>query len=77
MSTLMFFVKQGFDWTTLRAGDIVVDVGSGVGATSLVLAKAHPQINIILQDEQPILDEAMRVRVTASVSVKKSNEYGL
>lgn len=74
---LMCFVEQGFDWTTLRAGDIVVDVGSGVGATSLVLAKAHPQINIILQDEQPILDEAMTVRGTASVSLTKSDEYDL
>lgn len=51
----------GFSWSQLDTGAIVVDVGSGVGAASLVLSKAHPKLHVILQDEQQVIDKAKSV----------------
>ncbi|EIM90615.1 S-adenosyl-L-methionine-dependent methyltransferase [Stereum hirsutum FP-91666 SS1] len=51
-------ILGGFAWSDLNTDAIVVDVGSGVGATSLVLSKAHPKLHAILQDKQPVIDNA-------------------
>ncbi|KJA22483.1 hypothetical protein HYPSUDRAFT_649614 [Hypholoma sublateritium FD-334 SS-4] len=36
-------VLSGFDWASLAAGSVVVDVGGGIGSTSMILATAFAQ----------------------------------
>ncbi|KAJ7939652.1 O-methyltransferase, partial [Mycena leptocephala] len=43
-------VLSGFEWTSLPRDAIVVDVGGGVGSTALILARAIPHVNIVVQD---------------------------
>lgn len=45
----------------MTSEDVIVDVGSGVGAISLVLAKEVPDARIILQDTSPVLEHAQKV----------------
>ncbi|KAK8009834.1 hypothetical protein PG990_008799 [Apiospora arundinis] len=42
---------QGFAWGALPAGALVVDVGGGSGATAMVLARAHPGLQLVVQDQ--------------------------
>ncbi|KJA18250.1 hypothetical protein HYPSUDRAFT_145199 [Hypholoma sublateritium FD-334 SS-4] len=51
-------IVQGFDWATIIQGGIVVDVGGGLGAPSMILAKAFPGLRIIIQDRQPVVQQA-------------------
>lgn len=41
---------QGFDWAALGEGSLVVDVGGGIGSTSMTLAKAFPHLKFCIQD---------------------------
>ncbi|KAI0064216.1 S-adenosyl-L-methionine-dependent methyltransferase [Artomyces pyxidatus] len=48
---------EGFEWSSLEAGSIVVDVGGGVGSVTLTLAKAFPQLKYIVQDLREVIDD--------------------
>ncbi|KIK59999.1 hypothetical protein GYMLUDRAFT_44008 [Collybiopsis luxurians FD-317 M1] len=41
---------SGIDGSSLKAGDVVVDVGGGTGAATLVLQKAFPDLRFVVQD---------------------------
>jgi len=41
---------QGFDWAGLGEGSLIVDVGGGIGSTSMTLAKAFPHLRFCIQD---------------------------
>ncbi|KAF5312468.1 hypothetical protein D9619_003733 [Psilocybe cf. subviscida] len=51
-------ILKAFDWPSLPAGSIVVDVGGGVGTSSLALAKKFPEIKIVVQDLPPVVRDA-------------------
>ncbi|KAI0314822.1 S-adenosyl-L-methionine-dependent methyltransferase [Amylostereum chailletii] len=51
-------IVDGLDWRGLGEGAVVVDVGSGVGAQALILAKECPNLRIVLQDRGPPLEDA-------------------
>ncbi|KAJ4474486.1 O-methyltransferase [Lentinula aciculospora] len=60
-------VLNGFDWQSLPQGSVVVDVGGGIGSTSMLLAHAYsdrrdnssdddvPGLKFIIQDRESIL----------------------
>ena len=50
-----------FDWNSLPKGAVVVDVGGGVGTSSLVLAKKTSDINIVVQDRLSVIQEGNEV----------------
>jgi 2-polyprenyl-3-methyl-5-hydroxy-6-metoxy-1,4-benzoquinol methylase len=50
-----------FPWEDMLSGSTVCDVGSGVGAISLELAKAYPHLNLTLQDQAHVLEQARGV----------------
>ncbi|KAJ7617126.1 S-adenosyl-L-methionine-dependent methyltransferase [Roridomyces roridus] len=49
-------ILTGFDWSTLPAGSLVVDVGGGNGNTSMQIARTNPSLRIVVQD----LDSAIK-----------------
>jgi O-methyltransferase domain len=58
---LIFHIFQGFKWDSLPEGAVVVDVGGGIGSSSMVVAKANPKLKIINQDRAPVIEHAKAV----------------
>ncbi|ETW80073.1 hypothetical protein HETIRDRAFT_428361 [Heterobasidion irregulare TC 32-1] len=54
-------ILNGYDWRSLSADDLVVDVGAGAGSASLVLARACPDVNIILQDRAAAIEQGQEI----------------
>jgi len=53
-------VSAGFDWTVLPKNSLVVDVGGGVGSTTLNLLNAHKHLRYIVQDRAPAIKDAQK-----------------
>ncbi|KAM6499069.1 S-adenosyl-L-methionine-dependent methyltransferase [Amanita muscaria] len=51
---------QAYDWKSLPNDALVVDVGGGVGNVSMVLAKEHPNLNIIIQDQAYVIENGTK-----------------
>ncbi|KAF9042839.1 S-adenosyl-L-methionine-dependent methyltransferase [Hymenopellis radicata] len=50
-------ILKSYEWATLSPGSTIVDVGGGVGTSSLVIAKNFPELHIVVQDlDGPISD---------------------
>ena len=60
-------IHQGFDWHTLPKNSIVVDVGGGIGSTSMLLASAFSEgdsdlgLKFIVQDRPVVVEIGERV----------------
>ncbi|KIP03318.1 hypothetical protein PHLGIDRAFT_94938, partial [Phlebiopsis gigantea 11061_1 CR5-6] len=46
----------GFPWHELVPGSVVVDVGGGIGSTSMLLANAFPHLKFVIQDRPPVVE---------------------
>ncbi|KAJ7174961.1 O-methyltransferase [Mycena crocata] len=51
-------IFQGFDWATLPQGSVIVDVGGGIGHSSLTIVKRYPTLRVVVQDLAHTIDEA-------------------
>lgn len=51
-------VVRGYDWAALGKAT-VVDIGGGVGTVSKELAKTFPQLDLVVQDRQEVVDQAI------------------
>lgn len=61
-------ILSGFDWQSLPKGSVIVDVGGGIGSTSMLLAHAYsdgrdissdedvPGLKFIIQDREVVVD---------------------
>ncbi|KAI1791339.1 S-adenosyl-L-methionine-dependent methyltransferase [Ganoderma leucocontextum] len=54
-------IIETFPWKDLPKDSIVVDVGGGVGSTSVVLARAFPQLRFVVQDRSHVVQIAPSV----------------
>ncbi len=61
------YSKVGYDWKSLPANALVVDVGGGVGTASLSLAKEFPHLKFIIQDCQAVADDGVEVRCAFTI----------
>ncbi|KAF8498104.1 S-adenosyl-L-methionine-dependent methyltransferase [Russula emetica] len=52
-------ILEGYAWERFPEGSLVVDVGGGVGAQSLLLANHHPQLRFVVQDRESVLGDAI------------------
>ncbi|KAI0324799.1 S-adenosyl-L-methionine-dependent methyltransferase [Cubamyces sp. BRFM 1775] len=43
-------ILQAYPWAALPSGAVLVDVGGGIGSTSLPVAQAHPHLNLVVED---------------------------
>lgn len=53
-------ILAGFKWADLPQSSVVVDVGGGVGSSSLILAKGAPHLNLIVQDRCSVIEDAKK-----------------
>lgn len=49
-----------FDWASLPNEALVVDVGGGVGASTLPLARSFPRLRYVVQDRPAVIVDAQR-----------------
>ncbi|KAM0793774.1 hypothetical protein ACM66B_001192 [Microbotryomycetes sp. NB124-2] len=69
---------DGFDFRGLKDGATLVDVGSGVGAASLVLHAVAPRINLVLQDRPEVISgETTKAFEVAAPDALKSGQIKL
>ena len=54
-------LSQGFEWSGLEKGTLIVDVGGGIGNQSMTLAENHSQLRFIIQDRELVLKDAAAV----------------
>lgn len=54
-------IYQGFDWAGLGEGSLVVDVGGGIGSTSMTLARAFPHLRFCIQDRPKTVELGIAV----------------
>ncbi|KAK6974529.1 O-methyltransferase-domain-containing protein [Favolaschia claudopus] len=40
----------GFEWSSLPAGSVLVDVGGGIGNTAMTIAQKNPSLRVVVQD---------------------------
>jgi hypothetical protein len=52
---------QGFNWKSLKQDALVVDVGGGVGSSTLQLFNAHPHLRYVVQDRPKVIPDAVKV----------------
>ncbi|RPD57857.1 S-adenosyl-L-methionine-dependent methyltransferase [Lentinus tigrinus ALCF2SS1-7] len=53
------FILQGFDWENLPEGSVLIDVGGGIGGTSIIVAEAHPHLRVVVEDREPVVSTAV------------------
>jgi hypothetical protein len=56
-------ISAAYDWKSLNKGDLVVDVGGGIGSSTLHLAKAFPDLRFIVQDREHTVQAGIKVCV--------------
>ena len=49
---------------------VVVDVGGGVGSQSLTVARANPHLKLIVQDRDPVIADAQKVKFSVVLVAK-------
>lgn len=61
MGVLIYENPQGFPWDSITEDSMVVDVGGGLGAPAMVLARNHPHLHLIVQDREIVVVQAIEV----------------
>ncbi|KAI0633823.1 S-adenosyl-L-methionine-dependent methyltransferase [Trametes polyzona] len=51
-------ILDAYPWKDLPSGSVVVDVGGGIGSTSMVLAEAFPNLRCVVQDRPKVIEVA-------------------
>ncbi|KAF7342880.1 S-adenosyl-L-methionine-dependent methyltransferase [Mycena sanguinolenta] len=51
-------IFRGFRWQDLPAGSVIVDVGGGLGASSLSVAKKYPTLKVVNQDRAGVIEHS-------------------
>ena len=51
----------GFDWASLPHDSVVVDVGGGVGSTSMLLAGSFPHLKFVVQEREVVVELGQKV----------------
>ncbi|KAI0666641.1 S-adenosyl-L-methionine-dependent methyltransferase [Trametes maxima] len=54
-------IVDAFPWKDLPKNTVIIDVGGGVGSTSVALAEAYPHLRFVVEDRQHVVDIASGV----------------
>ncbi|KAG6856980.1 hypothetical protein H0H87_011369 [Tephrocybe sp. NHM501043] len=69
----LIFTVLAYDWDRLPENSTVVDVGGGVGSESIILARNYPQIEIVIQDLAPVIEDATKVHLSEQIVMSQSS----
>lgn len=58
---LIGFCIIGFDWKSVTQDALVVDIGGGLGSSTLQLFKAYPHLRYVVQDRPNVISDAAKV----------------
>ncbi|KZT25591.1 O-methyltransferase [Neolentinus lepideus HHB14362 ss-1] len=50
-------ILKGYDWASLTSDDLIVDVGGGAGMPSMHIARANPNVNIVIQEREQVAEQ--------------------
>lgn len=53
-------ILKGFDWKSLDQDALVVDVGGGIGSSTLRLLNAYPHLRYVVQDRPKVIPDAVK-----------------
>lgn len=67
--TWINFTIVGFQWHDLPEGAKIVDVGGGVGSSSMLILQENPHLNVIIQDRQSTIADAQLVMLSPPLSI--------
>ena len=56
---------SAFDWASLPPHSLVVDVGGGIGSTSMMLAETFEHLRFVVQDREVVVEHGEKVRKQA------------
>jgi hypothetical protein len=59
--TVTLKLAIGYDWSSLKNGETIVDVGGGIGSSTMILAKKFPELKFIVQDLPDTIDQGRTV----------------
>ena len=59
--------SAGFSWDALPEGSVLVDVGGGIGAQSIIVAEAHPHMRVVVEDRVQVVSTAKSVRLPSFI----------
>lgn len=59
---LIYYAYVGIDGDALETNGVVVDVGGGSGLVTLALKKAYPKLRYVIQDLEPTIAAAGKVK---------------
>ncbi|KAI0373557.1 S-adenosyl-L-methionine-dependent methyltransferase [Pilatotrama ljubarskyi] len=65
-------IIDAYPWKDLPRDSVVIDVGGGIGSTSVVLAKAYPHLRFVVEDRQPVVEIAPSVLGPAQAELIQS-----
>jgi len=70
-------IDLGFKWGDLPADSVVVDVGGGLGHITMKLLQYHPNLKYIVQDREPVIDQAHEVQFNSNLPMLWLRNAGL
>ncbi|KAJ6505395.1 O-methyltransferase [Mycena sanguinolenta] len=70
-------ILAGFKWASLPENSVVVDIGGGVGSTALIIAKAVPHLNLVVQDRSSVIEDAKLYWAEAAPDLLESGRVKL
>ncbi|EPQ51575.1 O-methyltransferase [Gloeophyllum trabeum ATCC 11539] len=50
-------ILKGYDWGSLTSDDLIVDVGGGAGMPSMYIARANPNVKIVIQEREQVAEQ--------------------
>lgn len=61
-----YLIVKGFDWGSLPEGSLVVDVGGGIGSTSMTIAKTFSHLRFCIQDRPKTVELGLSASLALS-----------
>ncbi|KAH9896530.1 S-adenosyl-L-methionine-dependent methyltransferase [Cubamyces lactineus] len=53
-------IVAAFPWQDMREGALIVDVGGGIGSTSMLLAHTFPNLRFVIQDRPQVIEQGAK-----------------
>lgn len=68
----LMWVQTAYDWPSLPANSVVVEVGGGMGTSAFPLASRFPDLVLVVQDLPSVIAKAEKVYTLASAFLGSS-----